>query len=116
MKKIYVGLIKGRHDMPVDEFIFDQVVNPCDFNAIKRVANDFVVSRCNVTKSYQVAINQADSTEVECFTSDVELNVYVTGLTACTAAIIQVCALNGVNLVLHHFNSASGEYVKQVIF
>lgn len=45
-----------------------------------------------------------------------KLVVYVTGLTACTAALVAECARTGVDLTLMHFDRDSGQYVQQHVW
>ena len=42
---VVVGLCAGRHDMPVDEFIFPQEVEPTDFRAMSRTVDAFLDNR-----------------------------------------------------------------------
>lgn len=41
---------------------------------------------------------------------------YITGLSSVTAALVQVCAVYGVELTLMHYDRDTDEYVPQVIF
>lgn len=84
------GLIKGRHEMPVDAYIFDRIDNVFDFAYQKAVIDDFLAGKRAVT-------------------------VYVTGLTSVTATLISRCAHFGVALTLMHYDMTSGEYVPQVM-
>ena len=106
------GLCRGRHEMPVCGYVFDGIENVLDFEAIKNVAIDFVESHCNLRHTWGCGINQVDYTDVELVCGD-ELHIAVTGLTACTSAIMYACASNGVPLVLWHYDRASGEYAPQ---
>lgn len=95
MKEVKVGLIKGRHEMPVESYIFDVIENVLDFDAIHNGVVSFMKKNID---------------------SDVRLVVYVTGLTSVTAEVIKVCALNQVKLTLMHYDRESGNYLPQVIF
>ena len=46
MEEVKVGLVKGRHELPVDDYIFDSIEDPMDFN---RQARD----RCAEGKAAQ---------------------------------------------------------------
>jgi len=120
MKKeniVTVGLIAGRHPLPVSEFIFNgEIANVLDFPAIAAVIRDFLTDRVGIVTCTDQAINSADYTDIACYTGAKSLVVYVTGLTAVTAELIKQCALNGVSLTLMHFNAADGEYYPQHIF
>ena len=88
-----VGLCASRHSMPVSGYIFPETVDPMAFDAMEQTASAFIDSMAGR-----------------------DLVVYVTGLTAATAAVIKVCALRGIGLTLMHYNRETGEYVPQKIF
>ena len=88
-----VGLCASRHSMPVSGYIFPETLDPMAFDAMEQTASAFIDSMAGK-----------------------DLVVYVTGLTAATAAVIKVCALRGIGLTLMHYNRETGEYVPQKIF
>lgn len=94
---VVVGLCAGRHDMPVEQFIFPYEVDPTDFEGMKSVALDFILDFANPRVGVYSFV------------------VYVTGLTACVAAVISACVQCEVNLTLMHYNRATGEYIPQVV-
>lgn len=118
MAKVTVGLISGRHAIPVDQYIWSGPIDPTDVGDIKAI-NDYafgwVEQHCNVGKANGYGINQAGYEDIEIFKGD-QLIVYVTGLTVCTAAVIRACALWGVPLTLMHWDTIAQEYVAQEIF
>lgn len=61
-------------------------------------------------------INQTDSQSVSVYSGKNELVCYITGLSSVTAALVQVCAVYGVELTLMHYDRDTDEYVPQVIF
>ena len=115
---IIVGLIKGRHDLPVDAYIFTEAIADVhDYAAIRRHVADWIAENVGITRrNFCIGLNQSDGNDVECFCGENKLTVYVTGLTAVTAEVIRCCAINGVSLTLMHFNAATGGYEKQCIF
>lgn len=115
-KPVIVGLCKGRHELPVEGYIFEENVNPLDFVAMRRTVEKFVLTHVGITTETREALDQRYEDDVPCFTGEHRLIVYITGLTAATAAVIQVCAYNGVQLTLMHFNRDTGEYAPQEIF
>lgn len=116
MKEIKVGLIKGRHEMPVDNYIFDKINNVLNFNDMNKQICNFINDNINVYGAYGCGINQIGYEDIEVLTSDTKLIVYVTGLTSVTAELIKVCALKGISLTLMHYDRESGDYLPQVIF
>lgn len=114
--KIAVGLIKGRHEMPVDNYIFENIENVFDFSIMADTISAFLKNSIGIKITYGSCLNQNDYTDVQMFTGCNELVVYITGLTAVTAELIRLCALNGISLTLMHYNNATNEYVAQKIF
>lgn len=95
-EKIYkLGLIKGRHDLPVDAYILDEVSDVLDFQAIES----------KVKKS--LAVYTFDMATVP------HLHVYVTGLTSATVEVFKYCLEKGVLLTFMHFDRESGSYLPQ---
>lgn len=116
MVTIKVGLIRGRHEMPVDEYILDEVEDVFDFKLIGHLINLFLENRVGIKVKNVPCINQCDYTDVNSFCGENKLVIYVTGLTAATAALVEKCARNGVDLTLMHYNAETGEYVPQKLF
>lgn len=116
MEKIIVGLIRGRHEMPVNEYILDGVEDVFDFRGMEKAIFNFIVDKVGVVEKYGPCLNSADYTEALSYRGERELVVYVTGLTAVSVSLVKVCSLNGVHLTLMHYNSATGEYVPQVVY
>lgn len=113
---VVVGLCAARHPMPVTEYIYPESVDPTDFDGMEKVAEEFILQHVGLTVTERQALDQRYGEDVSCWSGKRTLVVYVTGLTAAAAAVIKVCALNGVSLTLMHYNRASGEYLPQQIF
>ena len=113
---VIVGLCASRHAMPVTEYIYPESVDPTDFGGMEKTVEDFILQHVGLTVTERQALDQRYGEDVPCWFGKRTLVVYVTGLTACTAAVIKVCALNGVSLTLMHFDRESGEYLPQRIF
>lgn len=124
METITVGLIKGRHEMPCAEYIFEGDVNPLDFEAMRETIRTFLLERVGIGTSCDgpapnVANRHSDIQvflRLQAFVGLRKLVVYVTGLTACTAALVAECARTGVDLTLMHFDRDSGQYVQQHVW
>lgn len=116
MEKVVVGLCAGRHPMPVTEFIYTEAVNPLDFDGLREIAANFIIDRVGVESVYAQPINGNDYTDTACFRGCRDLVVYVTGLTAATAAVIAACAESGVHLTLMHYDCEGKKYLPQKIF
>lgn len=120
-EKITVGLIRGRHNLPVDKYIFDNELSlPLDYQEIDKTIGSFISNEVGITTAYGMGIDrEPDYGELVYDLVRVgskELIVYVTGLTPVTASLIKICAKNGVSLTLMHYNPLSKEYLPQIIF
>lgn len=93
-KKLVVGLVEGRHELPVDAYIYGEIQDVLDFDFLQKRANEFISQ-----------LSEGDS-----------LVVYVTGLTAATAAVITACMNRKVHLVLKHYDRETGSYKNQCLF
>ncbi|WP_248622437.1 hypothetical protein [Enterococcus cecorum] len=90
-----VGLIKGRHDMPVEIYIVDE--------EIKNIF-DYDLLRKKVTK------------RIETMKIPDRLEVYVTGLTPVLAEVIVCCQKKGIPLSLMHYNFEIEGYEEQMLW
>lgn len=113
---VVVGLCAARHAMPVTEYIYPESVDPTDFSGMEKTVEDFILQHVGLTVTERQALDQRYGEDVPCWSGKRTLVVYVTGLTACTAAVIKVCALNGVGLTLMHYDRETGGYLPQRIF
>ena len=113
---IKVGLVRGRHELPTDTYIFDEVADIFDVDAMYETASAFILKNIGVTKKAGRAINAASYTDDEVYRGDRELVVYVTGLSSAMAAVISACAAWGVQLTLMHYDRDTCDYRPQPIF
>ena len=112
-----VGLIKGRHIMPVTHYIFDKPIEDVmNFSLIRKTIEDFFENVVDVRTHYGIGINQADNDDVCLYEGKHDLVCYVTGLTSVTAELVRVCLRNGVHLTLMHYNTTDGCYYPQRIY
>lgn len=114
-KEFKFGLIKGRHDMPVDAYLLDEVKNVFDFLEIQHRLRKKLGK---IPFEFEATIQEVPCSlegDVTCRVSKDILKVYVTGLTAAVAELISVCAEDGIPLTLMHYDSESGSYVPQYV-
>ncbi len=121
LETIKVGLIAGRHALPVDEYIFNEELSfPLDYKKLDETVMDFINEKIGIIETYGYALNYFPFwdgiNESGIYRGCKNLIVYVTGLTPCTASLIKMCACNGVSLTLMHYDPTTGEYSPQVIF
>ena len=113
---IKVGLVRDRHELPVDTYIFDEIADVFDFDSMYDKAAAFISDEVGVSRVAGRAINAASYTDDEIYRGDSVLVVYVTGLSAALAAVIAACAAYGVSLVLMHYDRETSDYRPQTIF
>lgn len=107
LEKITVGLIKGRHDMPVSDYIFEKVEDMFDYDAISNHITHFI--------SRKVGLSYNEGGGIYSCKGEKTLVVYVTGLTAVACELVDVCNKLGVPLTLMHYDRDSGDYRPQVL-
>lgn len=100
MKTLEIGAVRGRHEMPVDTFVFDNAIVNFDIKEIEdHVANRMdqeVFSRDGITYGAVV--------------------LYVTGLTVVTTSVMKWCVEHDITLTLMHYNTATQNYDPQVVY
>lgn len=87
------GLVRGRHAMPVSEYVFDEIEDMFNFGKLEMLAFNSLVK-----------------------TSDT-LVLYVTGLTVATVAVLNMAKKLGYkDVVLKHYNRDNGLYASQWVY
>jgi hypothetical protein len=96
------GLCSDRHDMPVTDYIYPTLsrYQMYDYDWQCRKAYSYLKS--NVI-NYEANVNNA-------------VELYVTGMSSCLAAVIKVCHDLNINLVLKHYHAEIGKYESQQIW
>ena len=104
---VKVGLIRGRHEMPVSAYIFDEIDDMFDYKAIYKHIENFIEDEVGVEfhEGGGIYANKGKKT----------LIVYVTGLTAVACALVDVCNKRGVLLELMHYDRNDGSYHMQAL-
>ncbi len=95
MEKLTIGLVEGRHDLPVTDYLFQEgdITFPLDMKELAQIADKRLSELGAVT-----------------YTS---LDLYVTGLTAATLAVMRVAFVRGYLVTFHHFDRNSGMWLAQ---
>lgn len=108
---ISLGLCKGRHEMPVKDFVFNGELNPTDINEINHQARKWLTT-LNKRFSKSTGYNLEDCTSVN-------FEIYVTGLTVALIEVINVLKLSlkdNVSITLKHFDREANNYFPQQVF
>ena len=100
---IKCGLVKERHEMPCQLYVFDEALSEqlmFDYKGQLDICEAFI-------KEYVEFKNGKPCQDIVC---------YVTGIQCALAAFIRVCHDNGVNLILRHYNNRYTKYAYQSIW
>ena len=110
---IKIGTVKGRHEMPVDYYVFEEI-DPND------VFNFAFIQGLAVTEVLKIFDKEIDRLHES---ATIRIELYVTGLTSAT-----ICALNSIKaitkkdsfqrevyVVAMHYDRETGEYCSQVV-
>ena len=101
--KYYFGLVQGRHQIPTDRYIFEEIKNVLDFEGMEETCY----------QKFRAEFNAGDE--------EIEIYVYVTGLTAATIAAINAISImkkednRAYTLILFHFDRERGDYLPQLV-
>lgn len=121
MKKLEVGLIKGRHELPVDKYIFEnEELNPLDVRGLKTKAELKIINllkEANIDKVYTTVClsNEIEYVDIPVWQYDCQLVIYVTGLTVALTAVLSAFVNKFLyGIVLKHYDKDSGSYYEQV--
>ena len=112
---VNLGVCSGRHEMPVDNFVFDKIEDPTDVYALEEKASKWY--RENVAPLKEEGYS-------------VDINIYVTGLTVAMMAIVKVflhghewaidddypCIVHNGDITLWHFDALGKGYYPQELF
>ena len=101
MKNLKVGLVNGRHEMPVETYIFEEIENVLDFKNLDEGVKNFI-------KTLSVKDNKLE----------INLDIYVTGLTSVTIALISnlmKLKFNHGQITFYHFDRDTNTYVAQIL-
>lgn len=90
---IKLGLCRGRHELPVKDYIYENEIDPLDLDKLENTA-------FNKLKDY-------DSGKLE---------LYVTGLTVALVSVLNVCRILNINVLLYHYNRDTDNYYKQEVY
>ena len=104
---VKVGLIRGRHEMPVSAYIFDEIEDMFDYKSIYDHIADFIRNEVGIECHRGSGIHTNKGKKV--------LIVYVTGLTSVACALVDVCNKLGVPLGLMHYDRNADSYRMQVL-
>lgn len=118
-KKINLGTVQGRHPLPVEAYVLQEVTDPTDVEAIQEAVNARMQELLggDLKSSYTWhAPNCVDYTDTLHIVSGVRVNLFVTGLTVVTLAVVNWCVANGTSLTCWHYDRETGTYFPQYMY
>lgn len=122
MKKIIVGTIEGRHNLPVDNYIFEKVDEPNDIKGLEQHAFSKLqqlVGNSNiqvVNYPSEKPVSHIGTLEDIYLEAAVELHIYITGLTQATLAVINAAKkLHIHKIYVYHYDIYEHNFIQQKI-
>lgn len=100
MLKISLGTIKGRHQLPVTDYVFNNEIQ--DVTDVEKIQQDV---------DYYFVEHIANERSKD----KVRIILYVTGLTVVTLAIVRACILYDCELVCMHYDRDTNCYLGQIV-
>ena len=104
MERIAVELFKGGHKF--------ENIEGCIFNKELRDVKNMYYMKLSIKKAIDALMKRHDIREYR----DIELDVYVTGLTVALVEVINFCSLYGIKLVLYHYDKYTKNYYTQDVY
>ena len=106
-KEIHVAVCKGRHEIKeaVDGAIFPATI-----------PNDVLIHPVELTVNAEITLSKLFKIDLITFLETDErpvVNLYITGLTVATLAIVNVCHEYDIQLVCWHYDRETGTYFPQ---
>ena len=104
MERIAVELFKGRHKF--------EDIEGCIFNKELRDVKNMYYMQMSIKKAVDALMKRHGVREYR----DIELDVYVTGLTVALVEVINFCSLYDIKLVLYHYDKYTKNYYTQDVY
>ena len=122
MKELNIGLIKGRHELPVDDYIIEKEVSVFTKNELIPIIEDGCKRLGLRTHEFSWAnedlyITGAGSISPATWTEEATIiNLYLTGLTIVSLTAVEYLNKLGYNVAVFGFNPNTKEYYEQGFF
>lgn len=115
-----LGTVKGRHEMPVKNFIFDQAITDFRIPIIELHVRQYLEQLLETYRTkYTPYLSPIQLRNLYNF----RIDLYLTGLTSVTTSVIKVLAGghspiggNGIGLNVYHYDPITQDYQGQLIF
>lgn len=112
MKKM--GLVKGRHSLPVGNYIFDEIEDVLGFLELELQAQEKLLEAFPEFVENEITpfYNEVEHTDIYRRNRG-DLHLYVTGLSSALVAVMNVCTELGIHLNLYHYDRERDTYMMQ---
>ena len=116
MKQLKIGVCAGRHEMPCTEFVFPKEINPLNVRALEYHAYESLqkIAKQNGLERSACVESPCHSVEYVVYLYDVEVRLYVTGLTVAVVAALKAAPALFASISLMHYDKNSNSYYEQV--
>ncbi len=101
---IKLGLVAGRHPLPVDQYIVSEELTSRLTQLLEEGNYDGITHL--VHSQLKVLLDNE---------GDVKVELYITGLTAVALAALSWCNANGVEVVAMNYDRETGKYLSQAL-
>lgn len=116
METIKINLFNSHKQVPVRKHILADTTDFNDMASVNKIIEEFLIDKVWIQQSFGNGINQMDETIVMTYSGSHELVVYVRECpNKAVAALVALCAKNGVHLTLMHYNDAEKAWDEQKV-
>lgn len=108
-----LGTVKGRHEMSVQNFIYEEDVKDFAICEIEKHVDIYIENLINIfADKHFPELSRREFRQRVLLT----INLYLTGLTSVTTSAIKLCKEHRIGLNLYHYDQTTKSYQKQVMF
>jgi len=95
MKKIEIGLVNNRHELPVTSYIFDNIKDITETEKLEKIAYTGIVKAIKEAEYTHIEVIYTDEYGIDEYVTvlddNIKVIIYVTGLTVALIAVLNVC-------------------------
>lgn len=114
-KTIKIGVCEGRHNMPVDGYIFKKIEDPTDVEGLQEIAEEFFQKLWEELPHKECYYPDEWGNDHISIKIDGKVEIYATGLTVAVIEAIKAALYyyNYYDIVIMHYDSVKGNYYPQ---
>jgi uncharacterized radical SAM superfamily protein len=119
MKKIEIGLVNNRHELPVTSYIFDNIKDITETEKLEKIAYTGIVKAIKEAEYTHIEVIYTDEYGIDEYVTvlddNIKVIIYVTGLTVALIAVLNVCRKLNYSIELMHYNRETDDYFSQYV-